>query len=829
MTENILIVDDERPVRELLRNILESKGYCCALASSASEARQYLEKQAIDLILCDIIMPGMSGLDLIREVAPKYPDTAILVVTAIDDLNDSKTALEIGVYGYVIKPFTPNQILISVVNALRRRELEISHRSYLKDLEIKVAERTAKLKEINAKLRKEISERMHVQKVLKESEQKCRLLINNIPGAYKGYKDWAVDFIDDKVNEFTGYDKKLFDDRTLKWSDLIFNEDLENATRAARQALKKGNDYIREYRVKTKAGKTLWIQDRGQVVRNEKGEIEYFSGVFFDITEQKMAQELVRQQEHYYRSILRNMHESIWVIDKNYQITDVNNTFLTVHDLSREETLGRKCYEVIHGYSKPCHEYGEDCKLREVFKTGEPRQRFHKFVRKDGSNIWVDISVSPLKDEQNKVTHIIESARDVTEQKKVEEALWQSEEMYRLLVNNAGDAILIAQDDKIKFSNPKTQEITGYSFEEQAKIPIANFVHPEDRNLVLEAYERRLKGHKPFDMFPFRIITKSGKELWVQVNATSISWEGRPAALTFLRDVSELKKGDEEKKRIESQLLHSEKMASIGQLAAGVAHEINNPTGFVSSNLKTLSDYIKDLGGLSREYQKLIAELEQNSDAKGGQPDVSKQIKLIKALEEEIDLNFVLKDIIELIEESSEGTERIKKIVRDLKDFAHPGEDKPKFADINQSIDSTVNVVWNELKYKADVVKDYGDLPQVQCYPQLLNQVFMNLLVNAAHAIEERGEIKIKTRSNNGHVEINISDTGSGIPKENLSKIFDPFFTTKEIGKGTGLGLNVAYNIIKKHQGKIDVKSDVGKGTTFTIRIPTDLLGAQGE
>jgi len=276
----------------------------------------------------------------------------------------------------------------------------------------------------------------------------------------------------------------------------------------------------------------------------------------------------------------------------------------------------------------------------------------------------------------------------------------------------------------------------------------------------------------------------------------------------------------EEKKQIEAQLLQSEKMASIGKLAAGVAHEINNPTGFVSSNLKTLSEYIEDIIGLFKEYRKLISKLKKNSDSCGPFPEISEQVNRIVALEKEVDLDFVLKDIFELIDESKEGTERIKKIVQDLKDFAHPGQDKPKFADINLNIDSTVNVVWNELKYKADVTKDYGDLPQVQCYPQLLNQVFMNLLINAAQSIEKHGEINIKTRADNGYVEIKISDTGSGISKENLYRIFDPFFTTKDVGKGTGLGLNVAYNIIKKHHGEIDVKSAVGKGTTFTIRIP---------
>ena len=281
-------------------------------------------------------------------------------------------------------------------------------------------------------------------------------------------------------------------------------------------------------------------------------------------------------------------------------------------------------------------------------------------------------------------------------------------------------------------------------------------------------------------------------------------------------------KGEDERKNIKAQLLQSEKMASVGQLAAGVAHEINNPTGFVSSNLKTLSEYLKDINGLLREYKKLIADLKENTDADGGHPAISEHVERITALEEEVDIDFILNDIFELIEESREGTERIKNIVQDLKDFAHPGEDKPKFADINKNLDSTVNVVWNELRYKADVTKDYGDLPQVHCYPQMINQVFVNILVNAAQSIKERGEIKIKTRADNGYAEIKISDTGSGIPKENLSKIFDPFFTTKTVGSGTGLGMNVAYNIIKKHNGTIDVESTVGAGTTFTIRLPVE-------
>lgn len=273
-------------------------------------------------------------------------------------------------------------------------------------------------------------------------------------------------------------------------------------------------------------------------------------------------------------------------------------------------------------------------------------------------------------------------------------------------------------------------------------------------------------------------------------------------------------------KDTQAHMIQSEKMASIGQLAAGVAHEINNPTGFVSSNLKTLSDYERDFSPLIEQYKRLVEDLKDIMAREKCCAALSEQVARIVALEDEIDMDFILGDMKSLIEESREGTERIKKIVLDLKDFAHPGEDKLQSADINQCLESTLNVVWNELKYKTTVTKAYGDLPIMQCYPHQLNQVFMNLLINAAQAIEKKGEITVSTRADDGHVEIEISDTGAGISDENLSKIFDPFFTTKGVGKGTGLGLNVSYNIIKKHKGTLDVNSTVGKGATFKIRIP---------
>lgn len=279
---------------------------------------------------------------------------------------------------------------------------------------------------------------------------------------------------------------------------------------------------------------------------------------------------------------------------------------------------------------------------------------------------------------------------------------------------------------------------------------------------------------------------------------------------------------EENYRQMHAQLLQSDKMASIGQLAAGVAHEINNPTGFISSNLATLNDYQKDLVSLIDRYRKLAEEIRGIKRDVMPELQLDKKVDQIRELEDKIDIEFLLDDIPKLVSESIEGTKRIKQIVLDLKDFAHPGENELKYSDLNKNIDSTLNVVWNEIKYKASVKKDYGELPLVKCYPQQLNQVFMNILVNAAQSIKKEGTIKIATRAENGHIRVTISDTGCGIPSENIPKIFDPFFTTKEVGKGTGLGLNVAYNIVKKHNGSIIVESKVGEGTAFTISVPVD-------
>ncbi|MBU0973423.1 MAG: histidine kinase, partial [Proteobacteria bacterium] len=272
-------------------------------------------------------------------------------------------------------------------------------------------------------------------------------------------------------------------------------------------------------------------------------------------------------------------------------------------------------------------------------------------------------------------------------------------------------------------------------------------------------------------------------------------------------------------KETQAQAMQSEKMASIGQLAAGVAHEINNPIGFVGSNLEALSDYLKDYNTLLGYYQAMAAALGKVG-ADGLDPTVTALLEKIGQFEKKIEIDYLKEDIPDLLKDCIDGTSRVGKIVADLKNFAHPGNDKQMLMDINKGLESTLNVVANELKYKATVKREFGNIPLVAAWPQKLNQVFMNILINAAQAIAEKGEIRIHTYVTGQDVKIAISDTGSGISPANLPKIFDPFFTTKAVGKGTGLGMNIAYNIIKEHKGIIEVTSEIGKGTCFTITLP---------
>jgi len=298
-----------------------------------------------------------------------------------------------------------------------------------------------------------------------------------------------------------------------------------------------------------------------------------------------------------------------------------------------------------------------------------------------------------------------------------------------------------------------------------------------------------------------------------ELNKVNLSLSKNEKALTNM--LYDLKAAHDDLKYAQKKLVQAEKMASIGQLAAGVAHEINNPLGFVTSNISTLKRYILRICDLLEQLNALQTAVRKKDFKKA--VNIQEQVK---KLEDELGIKYILGDINKLIDESQEGVNRIKKIVLDLKTFSHQDDNIRSDTDLNTVIDGIVNIVWNEIKYKIKLNKQYEQIPLIKANTQQMGQVFINLLVNASQAIDKQGNISVKTYLKDKQIYVEIIDDGPGIPKEIIDKIFDPFFTTKEVGQGTGLGLSISYDIIKAHGGEIIVESQFGQGAKFTVILP---------
>ena len=437
--------------------------------------------------------------------------------------------------------------------------------------------------------------------------------------------------------------------------------------------------------------------------------------------------------------------------------------------------------------------------------------------------------------------------KEIAERKRTEDMLQEQMQFTNSLIEGSAAAtIVIDNEHKILLWNTACEKLTGKSAKEMIGTsnqwqPFYDYKRPIIADLIIDGKSTEdLKQY--YDTFSKSLLkaaglhaegwyTFLGKKVYVAfdsspiVNASGIVI----AAIETLHDMTQLKMAEEDLARknmeiektnnnlksAQSTILHQEKMASIGQLAAGVAHEINNPTGYILSNLNSLGKYADRYSEYISILNEAVGEL-----ADSGEKDVDAILDMLGKKRKALKLDYVIEDTKQLIRETTDGAEKIKRIVQDLKSFSHVDDTEFKTCDINEGLESTVNIAWNELKYKATVKREYGEIPMVKCNLGQLNQVFINLLVNAAQAIEKQGEITVKTWFDGKYVNVSITDTGSGIPNDKIDRIFEPFFTTKEVGKGTGLGLSIAYDIIKKHAGEIEVASEVGKGTTFKIKIP---------
>ncbi|MGE0267323.1 MAG: ATP-binding protein [Candidatus Omnitrophota bacterium] len=404
--------------------------------------------------------------------------------------------------------------------------------------------------------------------------------------------------------------------------------------------------------------------------------------------------------------------------------------------------------------------------------------------------------------------------------------LENEQKRFKDIAANTGDWIWeVDAQGRYTYSSPLVEKILGYAPDEVLGRFFYDFFLSGEKEALRKAAFDAFGRKETLQGFLNRKAHKDGRNVIIETFAVPVldATGGLAGYRGVDRDITERKHSQEaletafnQLKTTQAQLIQSSKMATVGILAGGVAHEINNPVGFISSNMDALKEYVQ----VYTKILQVVDDIKKHIEA----GDIGKARLTVDALnkfERETGLDFIRGDITELLKQSSQGLERIKKIVLDLRVFSRDDHDASmETAQIEEVIEDILKIVHNEIKYKAELSKDYGDTPAIRCYPQRLGQVFLNILVNACHAIVGKGKIHIKTYAEDRHVCVDITDTGTGIAPETVKKIFDPFFTTKPIGQGTGLGLSICYEIIKNHGGTIEVKSTVGDGTTFTVKLP---------
>jgi len=405
----------------------------------------------------------------------------------------------------------------------------------------------------------------------------------------------------------------------------------------------------------------------------------------------------------------------------------------------------------------------------------------------------------------------------MTERLQAEETLRASEERYRELFENASDIVYTTGlDTRVTSLNRVGQRILGYSAEEAARIDLRQVVAPKHWELVARVLERLLAGETDVTV-EVDVTAKDGRPMTLEVKPRLIYRGGKPTGVQGIaRDITG-------RDAAEMELRHAQKLESVGRLASGIAHEINTPIQFVGDNTRFLQDSFAGLQTLFAAYQEL-------RDAAAAGPVTPQTLAKVSEVEQESDCEYLMGEIPTALAQTLDGVTRVATIVRAMKEFAHPESKEMAAADLNRALLSTLTVARNELKYVADVQTEFGDLPLVVCNIGDLNQVFLNLLVNAAHAIGDvvkgtggKGTIRVRTVAEEKTVLVAITDTGAGIPEPIRNRIFDPFFTTKEVGRGTGQGLAIARSVVvDRHKGTLAFESEVGKGTTFYVRLPLD-------
>lgn len=624
---------------------------------------------------------------------------------------------------------------------------------------------------------RDVTEKKKTERALRESEEKYRQILEKMEeGYYEVDLKGHFTFGNQALARIHGYPHNEL--MSMSNRDYSSPDEAKRIYKIFNQVYKTGiPSKIVNYEVFGKDRSLRMIEISASLLRNDLGQPMGFYGITRDKTDQKKSESALRESEEKYRNILESIEEGYYEVDLRGRIAFFNETICSFLGRSPDELMGLYYQDFM-----PSEDYQRVFRIfNGVYETGIPAEIVEtKMIRKDGIPRNVEISVSLLRNDAGEPVGFRGITRDRTERKKIEKALQESEEKYRMVVENANEGIYIIQDGMMKFPNPRTNELTGYSHKELTSTPLLDLVHPDDRDHVVKQLKKKPEHERALNIYSFKMITKAGEIIWVDLNTIPIIWEGRPATLNFLRDITPHKK-------MEIQLLQASKMEALGTLAGGIAHNFNNILMGIQGNTSLIQ---LDIDRDHPYYEKL-------------------------------------NNITKLVKDGSG-------LAKQLLGTARGGKYEAKTTNINQLLEQSVDLFGRTRKEVSIHKELQKDLWPVEVDSDQIDQVLLNLYVNAWHAMSGGGDISVQTQNvllsadytksygiNPGRfVKISVTDTGMGMDESTVKRIFDPFFTTKDMASGTGLGLASAYGVIKNHNGMITVYSEKGQGTTFNIYLP---------